>query len=87
MDTCDIRTVKGALKILDMRSRQLGRVQFGLSGAHAARRSSAGCRREKTGDGRGAGSDARKAYIRRVTSTFNFGNDLPLAQGVRFDIG
>jgi aldehyde dehydrogenase (NAD+) len=27
------------------------------------------------------------AYIRRVTSTINFGSDLPLAQGVKFDIG
>jgi aldehyde dehydrogenase (NAD+) len=28
-----------------------------------------------------------KAYMRRVTSTINFGGELPLAQGVRFDIG
>jgi aldehyde dehydrogenase (NAD+) len=40
-----------------------------------------------TGGGREAGSDAWKAYMRRVTSTINFGNDLPLAQGVSFDIG
>ena len=42
---------------------------------------------KETGGGREAGSDAWKAYMRRVTSTINFGNDLPLAQGVRFDIG
>ena len=40
-----------------------------------------------TGGGREAGSDAWKNYMRRVTSTINFGNELPLAQGVRFDIG
>jgi len=42
---------------------------------------------KETGGGREAGSDAWKAYIRRITSTINFGNDLPLAQGVRLDIG
>jgi aldehyde dehydrogenase (NAD+) len=42
---------------------------------------------KETGGGREAGSDAWKAYMRRVTSTVNYGNDLPLAQGVRFDIG
>jgi aldehyde dehydrogenase (NAD+) len=42
---------------------------------------------KETGGGREAGSDAWKAYMRRITSTINFGNDLPLAQGVRFDIG
>jgi len=42
---------------------------------------------KETGGGREAGSDAWKAYMRRVTSTINFGRDLPLAQGVHFDIG
>lgn len=42
---------------------------------------------KETGGGREAGSDAWKAYMRRVTSTINFGHALPLAQGVRFDIG
>ncbi|HBF56753.1 MAG TPA: aldehyde dehydrogenase family protein [Afipia sp.] len=41
---------------------------------------------KETGGGREAGSDSWKAYMRRVTSTINFGHDLPLAQGVRFDI-
>ncbi|EAQ35107.1 aldehyde dehydrogenase [Nitrobacter sp. Nb-311A] len=41
---------------------------------------------KETGGGREAGSDAWKAYMRRVTSTVNYGDDLPLAQGVRFDI-
>lgn len=39
-----------------------------------------------TGGGREAGSDAWKAYMRRQTCTINYGADLPLAQGVRFDI-
>ena len=41
---------------------------------------------KETGGGREAGSDAWKAYMRRATNTINFGAQLPLAQGVRFDI-
>src|SRR6476659_6143255 len=41
---------------------------------------------KETGGGREAGSDAWKAYMRRVTSTINFGRELPLAQGVKFEI-
>ncbi len=41
---------------------------------------------KETGGGREAGSDAWKTYMRRLTSTVNYGEDLPLAQGVRFDI-
>jgi aldehyde dehydrogenase (NAD+) len=37
-----------------------------------------------TGGGRESGSDAWKAYMRRQTSTVNFGTDLPLAQGIEF---
>jgi L-aminoadipate-semialdehyde dehydrogenase len=40
-----------------------------------------------TGGGREAGSDAWKAYMRRQTCTINHGRDLPLAQGVRFEVG
>src|SRR5690606_8308139 len=39
-----------------------------------------------TGGGRESGSDAWKAYMRRQTQTVNFSRDLPLAQGVRFDV-
>jgi aldehyde dehydrogenase (NAD+) len=42
---------------------------------------------KETGGGREAGSDAWKAYMRRLTSTINYGHELPLAQGVKFDIG
>ena len=38
-----------------------------------------------TGGGRESGSDAWKAYMRRVTATVNYGSELPLAQGVEFD--
>ncbi|KFJ44932.1 aldehyde dehydrogenase family protein [Francisella tularensis] len=40
-----------------------------------------------TGGGREAGSDAWKAYMRRQTSTINYGKDLPLAQGIKFNLG
>ena len=39
---------------------------------------------KQTGGGRESGSDAWKAYMRRSTSTVNYGDDLPLAQGVTF---
>ncbi|WP_372528905.1 aldehyde dehydrogenase family protein [Piscinibacter sp.] len=39
-----------------------------------------------TGGGRESGSDAWKAYMRRATNTINYSPDLPLAQGVRFDV-
>ena len=38
-----------------------------------------------TGGGRESGSDAWKAYMRRVTSTLNATGDVPLAQGIRFE--
>ena len=40
-----------------------------------------------TGGGRQAGSDSWKAYMRRQTNVVNYGTDLPLAQGVEFDLG
>jgi aldehyde dehydrogenase (NAD+) len=39
-----------------------------------------------TGGGRESGSDAWKIYMRRQTNTINFSKDLPLAQGIKFDI-
>lgn len=39
-----------------------------------------------TGGGRESGSDAWKAYMRRQTNTINFGDTLPLAQGIKFDV-
>ena len=42
---------------------------------------------KETGGGRESGSDAWKAYMRRQTATINYSTELPLAQGVRFDVG
>jgi aldehyde dehydrogenase (NAD+) len=41
---------------------------------------------KETGGGREAGSDSWKAYMRRQTVTINHGSQLPLAQGVKFDL-
>ena len=40
---------------------------------------------KETGGGRESGSDAWKAYMRRQTATINYGSELPLAQGIRFE--
>ncbi|MGM0496527.1 MAG: L-piperidine-6-carboxylate dehydrogenase [Bacteroidota bacterium] len=39
-----------------------------------------------TGGGRESGSDAWKSYMRKQTTTINYGDDLPLAQGIKFEI-
>lgn len=41
---------------------------------------------KETGGGRESGSDAWKSYMRRQTNTINFGTQLPLAQGIKFEI-
>lgn len=41
---------------------------------------------KETGGGRESGSDSWKAYMRRQTNTINYGKELPLAQGIKFDI-
>ncbi|ADE14582.1 Aldehyde Dehydrogenase [Nitrosococcus halophilus Nc 4] len=41
---------------------------------------------KETGGGREAGSDAWRNYMRRQTNTLNWGTELPLAQGIRFDL-
>jgi aldehyde dehydrogenase (NAD+) len=41
---------------------------------------------KETGGGRESGSDAWRAYMRRATNTINYSNQLPLAQGVKFDV-
>ncbi|MFO1220617.1 MAG: aldehyde dehydrogenase family protein [Burkholderiaceae bacterium] len=41
---------------------------------------------KETGGGRESGSDAWRAYMRRATNTINYSRELPLAQGVRFDV-
>jgi aldehyde dehydrogenase (NAD+) len=41
---------------------------------------------KETGGGRESGSDAWKGYMRRATSTVNYSTELPLAQGIEFDL-
>lgn len=41
----------------------------------------------ETGGGRESGSDSWCDYIRRQTNTINYGSDLALAQGIRFEVG
>jgi len=41
---------------------------------------------KETGGGREAGSDSWKAYMRRQTNTINWSSELPLAQGIKFDL-
>ena len=41
---------------------------------------------KETGGGRESGSDSWKAYMRRQTNTINYSTDLPLAQGINFEI-
>jgi L-aminoadipate-semialdehyde dehydrogenase len=61
----------------------LANVNMGSSGAEIG---GAFGGEKETGGGRESGSDAWKAYMRRVTSAINYGRALPLAQGVKFDI-
>ena len=42
---------------------------------------------KETGGGRESGSDSWRAYMRRQTNTINYGSELPLAQGIKFDVG
>jgi aldehyde dehydrogenase (NAD+) len=62
----------------------IANVKIGTSGAEIG---GAFGGEKSTGGGREAGSDAWKSYMRRQTCTINYGSDLPLAQGVRFEIG
>ncbi|MCG8673129.1 MAG: aldehyde dehydrogenase family protein [Pseudomonadales bacterium] len=41
---------------------------------------------KETGGGRESGSDAWKNYMRRATNTINYGTDIPLAQGIKFNL-
>ena len=41
---------------------------------------------KETGGGRESGSDSWRAYMRRATNTINYGDELPLAQGIKFDV-
>ena len=62
----------------------IANVNIGTSGAEVG---GAFGGEKDTGGGREAGSDSWKAYMRRQTNTINWSRDLPLAQGIRFNIG
>ena len=61
----------------------LANVNIGTSGAEIG---GAFGGEKETGGGREAGSDSWKAYMRRQTNTINWGKELPLAQGINFDL-
>ncbi len=61
----------------------IANVNIGTSGAEIG---GAFGGQKETGGGREAGSDAWKAYMRRQTNTINWSTEIPLAQGVKFDI-
>jgi aldehyde dehydrogenase (NAD+) len=77
------RSVEAAETFLSARGSDCGiaNVNIGTSGAEIG---GAFGGEKETGGGREAGSDAWKVYMRRQTSTINYGRDLPLAQGIRF---
>jgi L-aminoadipate-semialdehyde dehydrogenase len=80
------RSLKSAERFLGVLGSDCGiaNVNCGTSGAEIG---GAFGGEKDTGGGREAGSDAWKAYARRQTATINSSDELPLAQGVRFDVG
>ncbi len=77
--------VREAEKFLSVAGSDCGiaNVNIGTSGAEIG---GAFGGEKDTGGGRESGSDAWKAYMRRQTNTINYGTELPLAQGIKFDI-
>ena len=78
--------VRSAEKFLSHEGSDCGiaNVNIGTSGAEIG---GAFGGEKDTGGGRESGSDSWKAYMRRQTCTINYSQDLPLAQGVQFDLG
>ena len=76
----DIREVEEFLLFSDC---GLANVNIGPSGAEIG---GAFGGEKDTGGGRESGSDSWKNYMRRATNTINYSRDLPLAQGIKFDI-
>jgi aldehyde dehydrogenase (NAD+) len=77
------KSLKNAERFLSTTGSDCGiaNVNIGTSGAEIG---GAFGGEKETGGGREAGSDAWKAYMRRQTTTINWGDDLPLAQGIEF---
>jgi len=80
------RSLKSAERFLSARGSDCGiaNVNLGTSGAEIG---GAFGGEKETGGGRESGSDSWKQYMRRQTNTINWGDDLPLAQGIKFDTG
>ncbi len=80
------QNIKHAEAFLSARGSDCGiaNINIGTSGAEIG---GAFGGEKDTGGGREAGSDSWKAYMRRQTNTINWSDALPLAQGIKFDIG
>ena len=76
----DIRETEKFLSTSDC---GLANVNIGPSGAEIG---GAFGGEKETGGGREAGTDSWKSYMRRATNTINYSTELPLAQGIKFDI-
>ena len=77
--------IKDAEKFLSYEGSDCGiaNVNIGTSGAEIG---GAFGGEKETGGGRESGSDAWKFYMRRQTNTINYSDELPLAQGIKFDL-
>lgn len=77
--------MKEAEKFLSYKGSDCGiaNVNIGTSGAEIG---GAFGGEKETGGGRESGSDAWKVYMRRQTNTINYSDELPLAQGIKFDL-
>ncbi len=80
------KNVLNAEKFLSARGSDCGiaNINIGTSGAEIG---GAFGGEKETGGGRESGSDAWKQYMRRQTNTINWSTELPLAQGIKFDLG
>ena len=78
-------SLKDAEKFLSAAGSDCGiaNVNIGTSGAEIG---GAFGGEKETGGGRESGSDAWKVYMRRQTNTINYSNEVPLAQGIKFDL-
>ena len=80
--TNDLREAEGFLSV-NGSDCGIANVNIGTSGAEIG---GAFGGEKETGGGRESGSDSWKAYMRRQTNTINYGTDIPLAQGIKFDL-
>jgi aldehyde dehydrogenase (NAD+) len=80
------RSVQSAERYLSARGSDCGiaNVNIGTSGAEIG---GAFGGEKETGGGRESGSDSWQQYMRRQTNTINWSNALPLAQGIKFEVG